>query len=116
MKLIFKIGKNDHLEILLGIKQYGRLWEQHGDKIIEAFYRQTGLRFTQKQLTVRCIDSGPSFSGSRNQPMRLSIRYTNDDDRLVVFTHELGHRLLASHGLRVRYKNEDKFLLEGHMG
>jgi hypothetical protein len=117
VKLTFKWYKNDDLETNLAIQQYARLWQEHGKAIQSAFTNETGLKFTQYQITVR-VHAGdkPSNSGTHRLPMSLNLEESRkgEDNRIEILTHELAHRLLSGHGLRVESDSESTETRRGH--
>ncbi len=121
MKLIFKWNKDSHLRAILAINKFSRLWDEQQKNMLAAFYEHTGLKFKQKQITIRMHEDeyASNYSGNRYEPMTFNLEYQDlsDIDRLQVLSHELGHRLLEGNRLSTwaKYKNdEDKFTVEGH--
>lgn len=85
-------------------KLYQDLWQAEGRKMIEAMEAVTGLRFTDKEISV-IVFEGASSSGYRDKPMKMRASYP-EDVKKATLVHELGHRLNAQ--LRNRPKDVDE--------
>lgn len=75
-------------------------WKVHGDRILDAFKKVTGLPFTENQLTVvvgRGNEKGHSHSG-KDPKDPIKLRY-NSSDMLGTLLHELTHRLMMEYHL-----------------
>jgi len=71
--------------------EYRRLWEAHGDDVIEKLAAATGLRFPEPAL------DAVVFEGmSQSHPLRLRASYDNET-KLATLIHELAHRLVHGH-------------------
>jgi hypothetical protein len=64
MKLIFYINLSNDLEQTLAAARYKQFWEDNQDKILNSFYKHTGLTFQQKQITIRLRKDGISKAGN----------------------------------------------------
>ncbi len=71
---------------------YRRIWNEYGQRIIEAFESRTCLRFAERSVTAVIAD-GVSHSGGPAHPMQLRASY-RDDMKKATLVHELGHRHL----------------------
>jgi hypothetical protein len=79
-------------------REYQRLWDTEGARIVAAMERISGLRFTDDAYADTAITAHvaerASFSGYRERPMLLRASYPLDTKRATLI-HELGHRLQA---------------------
>ena len=106
MKLIFDINLNNDLEQTLATARYKQFWYDNQEKIINSFYKHTGLTFQQKQITVRIRKDGRSKAGNRHQPMELSWTWVTQDGIGCTLIHELAHRLVIGNGIDPPEGNE----------
>jgi hypothetical protein len=72
--------------------EYQAIWKSEGKKIVEAMESVSGLKFTDKDVQV-VVYEGVSWSGHREQPMKLRASYPADVKKATLI-HELGHRLI----------------------
>ncbi len=98
-KLVFKINLNDNLEHTLAAARYKQYWEDNQQKIIDSFYKHTGLTFKQKQITMNIIKGGVSRAGNSHQAMELSVQSVDERDIAYNLIHELAHRLVIGNGI-----------------
>ena len=89
-------------------KLYQDLWQAEGRKMIEAMESVSGLRFTDKEISV-IVFEGASSSGFREKPMKLRASYPAEVKKATVI-HELGHRLIAQLHHRPRDLDEHRIL------
>ena len=79
-------------------EEYRQLWAQDERRIVTTLERFSHRRFVTPAWADTLIGArileAPSYSGYRNQPMRLRSSYSRAT-KLAALTHELGHRLLA---------------------
>lgn len=106
MKLIFDIDLNNDLEQTLAAARYKQFWEDNQQKIIDSFYKHTGLTFKQKQITIRLRKDGISRAGNKYQPMELSMTWKTEDGIGCTLIHELAHRLVIGNGIDPPEDNE----------
>lgn len=90
LKLTFKPESE---QFIPATKEYQGIWNNEGEKILEAFKVVTGLQFQQKEIEV-IVYEGVSFSGSLVEPMKLRASHSNKEKKGTLI-HELGHRLIA---------------------
>ena len=74
-------------------KEYQRIWEAEGKKIIQVMGEISGLEFGSQDIQV-IIFEGASNSGFGDSPMRLRASYSPSIKKATL-VHELGHRLNA---------------------
>lgn len=77
-------------------REYQRLWDAEGARIVEAMERISGLSFIGDEyadtaIIAHVLERG-SNSGYRDRPMQLRASYPFDTKRATL-VHELGHRL-----------------------
>lgn len=85
------------------IKEYERIWEEEGERIVRVWQEKTGLRFQETVINATVFDGK-----SHSHP--LSLRFNIPSERKKsVLVHELGHRLLYDRG-----KELPKDTLENH--
>ena len=72
-------------------KQYAQIWQEEGQRIIEAMERLSGMHFIDKKIIANILETG-SNSGYPNGPMTLRASYDYDTKKGTI-VHELGHRL-----------------------
>ena len=89
-------------------KQYQEIWKNEGSKMIKAMEEVSGLRFTDKEISV-IIFEGASHSGFRDTPMKLRASYP-EDVKKATLVHELGHRLNGEIRNRPIGVDEHRFL------
>jgi hypothetical protein len=74
-------------------KEYQRIWQAEGNKMIQALEGVSGLKFGNQGIQV-IIFEGASNSGFGDKPMKLRASYSPDIKKATL-VHELGHRLNA---------------------
>jgi len=72
--------------------EYRAIWDGEGTRIVEAMESVSGLKFTEKDISV-VVYEGVSLSGFGDRPMKLRASYPPDTKKATLI-HELGHRLL----------------------
>ncbi len=72
--------------------EYQAIWDSEGKRIIEAMESVSGLRFSEKDVSV-IVYEGVSWSGYGNRPMKLRASYPLDIKKATLI-HEFGHRLI----------------------
>lgn len=72
--------------------EYEAIWNAEGKKIIEAMENVSGLKFTEKEVSV-VVYEGVSWSGYGDRPMKLRASYPKDIKQATLI-HEFGHRLI----------------------
>ena len=72
--------------------EYQAIWSSEGKRIIEAMESVSGLKFTEKNISV-IVYEGVSWSGFGDRPMKLRASYPPDTKKATL-VHELGHRLI----------------------
>jgi hypothetical protein len=72
-------------------KSYRAIWEQHGERIVQAFEARTCLPFPENVSAV--IADAVSNSGGPEHPMQLRATYPSRIKQSTL-VHELGHRHL----------------------
>ncbi len=83
--------ESDEPAFVLAAAEYRRLWEAHGDEVVESFAAATGLRFGEPAL------DAVVFEGmSQSHPLRLRASYDHET-KLATLIHELAHRLVYGH-------------------
>jgi hypothetical protein len=77
--------------LVIATAEYRRLWDAHGDKVVEELAAATGLRFAEATL------DAVVFEGmSQSHPLRLRASY-DGETKLATLIHELAHRLVHGH-------------------
>ena len=85
------------------VKEYQSIWDTYGKRIVKTYEKNSGLSFNETQITANIADLM-----SVSHP--LTLRYNlAKDNKLIVLTHELGHRLLYK-----RVQGMGKSRLERH--
>lgn len=100
MNVLFKPTPEQSFEFTLALYRYQRFWEEHEVAILDSFFRHTGLKFRQRQITVRMHNLSRSASGYKNKPMLLNP-YASSDQIGPGLMHEFAHRLLGGNGINV---------------
>lgn len=78
------------------VKDYERIWNSEGEKIINGLERHSGLRFTDSVITA-VVYEGPSSSGFKTiKPMQLRASYPTAEIKIAALSHEMAHRLNES--------------------
>ena len=72
--------------------EYEVIWRGEGKRIIEAMENVSGLKFTEKEISV-VVYEGVSWSGYGDRPMKLRASYPPDVKKATLI-HEFGHRLI----------------------
>ena len=72
--------------------EYQAIWSGEGKSMIEAMESVSGLKFTEKDVSV-VVYEGVSWSGYGDRPMKLRASYPPDIKKATLI-HELGHRLI----------------------
>jgi hypothetical protein len=99
MNLIFDYPVDfSALETMLATKAYENIWQNDGEKIVQAMEKYTGLHFQQDEIHV-IIHNEQSASGMDGVPMRLNIHNTSLNEKRNALVHELSHRLLFGNDL-----------------
>lgn len=95
----------DDKELIDAVKEYKKIWEKDGEKIIQTLEKVSGLSFSEKRIGA-IVYEGVSYSGrTTSDPMKLRANYS-DNMKKATLVHELGHRLLFN------IKNQPKDLDE----
>lgn len=71
---------------------YQRIWNEYGQRIVEALESRTCLTFAERSVAAVIAD-GVSHSGGPEHPMQLRASY-QDHMKKSTLVHELGHRHL----------------------
>jgi len=71
--------------------QYRALWDQEGDRIVEALERHAGLRFPDAPIEVLVTDSA-TMASLDGRTIRIRAGYSRAFAK-ATFAHEMGHRL-----------------------
>lgn len=90
---------------------YEAIWKADGDKIQQAFKKNTGLEFQQDEIKV-VIHDGQSMSGTLEKPMQLNIQNRSLEKRRLALIHELGHRLLSGNNIGAEGEEGDTAFIE----
>ena len=86
-------------------KEYAKLWQKDGKKIIKAIEDVTGLKFVEN--TINCL----VFEGmSHSHPMCLRASY-DEFNKKAALVHELCHRIFVGNKVRLPMRDEPKVLL-----
>lgn len=93
MKINF-YPESDKKELEEDTKEYIKIWNDEGIKIIDALETMSELHF-KEQIITAIIYNGIS----RSHPLLLRANYDLDTKKATVI-HELGHRLLSRNGAR----------------
>ena len=80
--------ESDKQDFSQAISEYVQIWQEDGEKIVNALEKHTGLQFQESYIDAFVID-GASWS----HPMKLRYSLTFDQKKYVLI-HELGHRIL----------------------
>jgi hypothetical protein len=75
-------------------REYQAIWNDEGEKILEAMEHVSALRFKDKEVKV-IVFEGVSRSGLGDDPMKLRASYPSNIKKATLI-HELGHRLIAN--------------------
>lgn len=75
------------------VREYRRIWDTEGKRIVEAMERATSLRLEAGPIPV-VVFEGASSSGFRDIPMKLRASYPEPTKRATL-VHELAHRLIS---------------------
>ena len=86
-------------DLILETGRYQRLWEQHGEAILQAFSNVTGLEFQQDVITAEVFPDQGNDSGGVGEAMHLSGMHPSEHRILETLIHELAHRLLGGNAL-----------------
>lgn len=90
LELTFVAGSAEHEAAAL---QYRAIWEQDGDRIVQALEQTTGVALDENQIGV-IVREQTSSSGIGSQPMNLRASYPEAIKRGTL-VHELAHRYEA---------------------
>ena len=74
------------------VRAYEAIWNQDGERILDALEARTCLQFTEPSVSAIVADA-TSNSGGPEHPMRLRASYAPEAKRSTL-AHELGHRHL----------------------
>jgi hypothetical protein len=69
-------------KLIEAMKEYQSIWESDGKRIVEAYERLSGLKFTDKTISV-IVTEGVSQSGSGSMPMRLRAGFSADEKKPI---------------------------------
>lgn len=81
-------------------KEYTRLWDREGEKIIKVIEKISGLKFKDKVINA-LIYEGNSYS----RPLILQSEITIENKKADLI-HELCHRLVSGQGYDLKFKNK----------
>lgn len=92
--------RDQSFNVVLETAQYQRMWQEHGQRVLQVFCDVTGLEFQQNLITARVYPDNRAFAGARYQAMHLPANsYSPENAKLIVMVHELCHRLLSGNAL-----------------
>ena len=82
------MAESDWQDYSEAVAEYEKIWAEDGEKIVNAWEKQTSLKFKETEINASVIE-GKSFS----HPLTLRNTLPSSQKRITL-THELGHRLL----------------------
>jgi hypothetical protein len=98
LKLEFIPESKDFID---AAKSYSNIWNEYGQKIVQAIEETTKLKFKDKEI------KAVVFEGiSQSHPMRLRASY-DEETKKATLVHELLHRISADYMLPIPEANDE---------
>lgn len=88
---------SDNKEFIEAAKEYQKIWQKEGVKIIETIERISRLTFKTKFITAVVFDGDQSYS----YPLKLRYDYSYEKKKGVLI-HELCHRLMLDNNIKTK--------------
>lgn len=89
--------ESDKKEFIKAAKEYQKIWDKEGKKIIKTIEKISGFKFKTKFINAVTFE-GVSYS----LPLRLTSSYPLKFKRATLI-HELCHRLLVDNGVKIKF-------------
>jgi hypothetical protein len=103
---------SDKRDISSHVKEYENIWNEFGEKIVEAFEKYSGLKFNETYVNALVFGAG---NLSQSHPLCLKANCETDEKKSLLL-HELAHRIIyRKRKLPNIEDNKDSTLLHFHM-